>query len=92
MLQGKVQAALRFLSNESSGGILDLSDETLVSLREKHPSPADNKENSVLNSPIIDLRTLNFNINERKIQEVANLTKEVAGPSGLDENQYRRTV
>ena len=91
-LQGKVHAALRFLSNESSGGILDLSDETLASLREKHPSPADNKENSLLYSSIIDLRTLNFNINERKIQEVANLAKEAAGPSGLDANQYRRLL
>ena len=47
MFRGKVHAALRFLSNESSGGILHLSDETLASLSEKHPSPADIKENSL---------------------------------------------
>ena len=38
--------------------------------------------------PIKDLRTLNFNISEQIIQEVANLTKGAAGPSGLDANQY----
>eukprot|EP00794_Sanderia_malayensis_P000856 gene856-148_t len=76
MLQGKVHAALRFLSNESSGGVLDLSDETLKGLREKHPSPAAIKENSLLSGPIKDQRFLNFNINEQKIQEnSANLTK-----------------
>ena len=89
MFQGKVHAALRFLSNESSRGILHLSDETLASLSEKHPSPADIKENSLLYGPIKDLRTLNFNISEQIIQEVANLTKGAAGPSGLDANQYQ---
>ena len=92
MFQGKVYAALRFLSNESRGGLLDLSDETLASLREKHPSPADIKVNSLLYDPIKDLKALNFNISEQKIQEVANLTNGAAGPSGLDDNQRRRIL
>ena len=92
MFQEKVDATLRFLSNESSGGILDLSDEMLASLREKYPSPADIKENSLLYGPLKDLRTLNFNISEQKIQKVANLTKGAAGLSGLDANQYRRIL
>ena len=90
--QGKVHAALRFLSNESSGGILDLSDETLASLKKKHPSQEDIKENSLLYGHIKDLRILNFNISEQKIQEVANLTKGAEGPFGLDADQYRRTL
>ena len=92
MFKGTVHAALRFLSNESSGGILHLSDETLESLSEKHPSPADIKENSLLYGPVKNLRTLKFNISEQKIQEVANLTKGAAGPSSLDANQYQHIL
>ena len=39
MLQGKVQAALRLLDDKMSGGILDLSNDTLKELRSKHPNP-----------------------------------------------------
>ena len=92
MFQGKVHVALRFRSNESSSGILRPSDETLASLREKHPPPADIKENSLLYHPVKDLRTLNFSVSERTIQEVANLTKGATGPSGLDAGHYRHIL
>ena len=39
MLQGKVHAALRFLSEEANGAVLLLSDEVMKALSEKHPSP-----------------------------------------------------
>ena len=40
MLQGKVNAALKFLSSESDQGVLQLSEDVLIDLKAKHPDPS----------------------------------------------------
>ena len=87
--QGKINAALLFLSDESYGGVLPLSEEVLQSLRDKHPSPAEIKPNSLLYGPIAELHNVSIAIDE---QDILATAKGAAGPSGLDANQYIRML
>ena len=48
----KVHAALRLLDDKMSGGILDLSDDTLKELRSKHPNPIDADESVLIKGDI----------------------------------------
>ena len=92
VMQGKINAALRFLSDESYGGVLPLSEEVLQSLRDKHPSQAEMKPNSLLYGPIADLRNVPIAIDEQDILATAKILKGAAGPSGLHANQYIRML
>ena len=92
MLQGKVHAALRFLSEEANGAVLPLSDEVIEALSEKHPSPADIQPNSLLFVPVIDLTVFKYDIDERKILDTAESLQGAAGPSGVDAKQCIRIL
>ena len=92
MLQGKVHAALRFLSEEANGAVLPLSDEVIEALSEKHPSPADIQPNSLLFGPVMDLSVFKFDIDERKILDTAGSLQGAGGPSGVDAKQCIRIL
>ena len=38
-MEGQINAALRFLNESTSGGILSLTDDVMKQLKEKHPDP-----------------------------------------------------
>ena len=76
MIEGKIHSALRFLSEESQGGIHQLSEKILNDLRQQHPAPTKIQRNSLLFGPICDLRDIRFDIDEQKLAEAAQLTKE----------------
>ena len=59
-MEGKIYAALRFLSEESQNGVYQLSEEVLKSLQEKHPAPAKIQQNSLLYDPIYNLEDYIF--------------------------------
>ena len=44
VFQGRLTAAIKLLDKESSSGVLNLSDEVLAQLKEKHPFPAEIEE------------------------------------------------
>ena len=92
MMEGKIHSALRFLSEESQGGIHQLSEKILNDLRQQHPVPTEIQWNSLLFGPICDLRDIRFDIDEQKIAEAAQLSKGAAGPSSLDANQVKRIL
>ena len=92
MMEGKIHSALRFLSEESQGGIHQLSEKILKDLRQQHQAPTEIQRNSLLFGPICDLRDIRFDIDEQKIAEAAQLTKGAAGPSSLDANQFKRIL
>ena len=92
MMEGKIHAALRFLSEESSNGVHQLSEDVLKSLKEKNPAPAKIQQNSLLYSPIYNLEDYIFYIDEQKNAEAARLTKGAAGLSTSDTKQYRRIL
>ena len=62
VLQGKLTAALKFLDKETNAGVLNLSEDVLNELQEKHPNPIDVADCSLLNGPIRDIPPSIFNI------------------------------
>ena len=52
MLHGKVNAALKFLSDENGGGIHNFTDEILSELLKKHPKPALIQDGCLLFGPV----------------------------------------
>lgn len=53
VLEGQINAALRFVSESSSGGVLPLTDDVMAQLKEKHPNPQPTKLGSLLFGPIV---------------------------------------
>ena len=93
VFQGKLTAAIKLLGKESSSGLLNLSDEVLAQLKEKHPVPAEIEEECLLHGPE-DLFPpgIFYLINEQRIFDSALKTKGSAGPSGMDAQPYRRIL
>ena len=90
MLQGKVNAALKFLSEENGGGVHKVTDEIMDELQKKHPKPAPISEGSLLFGPVNHVPANYFDeIDEQAIFKAAQLTKGAGGPSHLDAEQYR---
>ena len=90
MLQGKVNAALKFLSNESGGGVHKVTDNIMNELLNKHPKPAPVEEGSLLFGPVNHVPRNYFDeVDEQSILKAAQLTKGAGGPSHLDADQYR---
>ena len=93
IMEGKVNAALKFLDTETSKGILSLSDEVLKELTEKHPEAAPICDETLLFGPIDYIPSSIFDsINEESIYKAALYTKGAAGPSGMDAELYRRVL
>ena len=93
MLHGKVNPALRLLSNEGNQGVLPLTDENLQALLSKHPVGRPKHEEMLLQGPI-DLvdRASFFDFTGDSIQKAALRTKGAAGPSNLDAEGWRRIL
>ena len=92
MMEGRVNVALRLLSDEQSSGVLDLSEDIVNVLKEKHPLPADVKPDSLLYGPLENRNNFTVNTSEQKIEEIAHGMKGAAGPSQLDATQFRRIL
>ena len=69
MLQGKVNAALKFLADSSDQGVLPVSDEVLNDLKMKHPALSNSAEHFT-----------EWPIRARKASKITN---GAAGPSQL---------
>jgi len=96
MLQGKVSAALRWVTNKS-GGLLDATPEVINLLKSKHPEPP--PKESLLISCLLsrdkteDVENVIFeNIDGQAIQNAARNTNGSAGPSGLDSDGWQRLL
>ena len=93
VMEGKISAALKFLDNESSAGVLNLSEEVLSELKNKHPKSEDALENSLLYGPILDIPNYLYDtIDEQSVLTMALRTRGSAGPSGMDSDLYRRVL
>ena len=96
MLQGKVSAALRWVTNKA-GGLLEPTPETIKLLESKHPDPQ--PEESFLASSLLSKVGLEKvdnvifeNIDAEAIQKAAKNTNGSAGPSGLDSDGWQRLL
>ena len=94
VLEGQINAALRFVSESSSGGVLPLTDDVMAQRKEKHPNPQPTKLGSLLFGSIDDEvpETLYAEINGEMVREAALRTKGAGGPSGIDANDFRRIM
>ena len=99
MIQGKVNAALRYLSDNSTGGVLSLDSVIEGSngmtaqevLRQKHPGKLAVSESTLLNGPVLDISPVIFDsIDGCTIKYAALRTQGAGGPSGLDSTAWRR--
>ena len=54
VLEGHINSALRFLGETSTGGVLELTDDVMAELKEKHPNPIPTTLGSLLFRPIDD--------------------------------------
>ena len=76
MFQGKVNAALKLLSEDWENGILPADESTLKQLKQKHPKPSEIQNNSLFNGPLEQVHKNYFDsIDEAMIEKSARLTK-----------------
>ena len=93
MFKGKINAALKFLSEESDHGMLLTNDEVLDELKRKHPEPASIPDNVLLEGPIDQFPESYFDsLDETVIKNAARLTKGAAGLSHMDSEQYKHIL
>ena len=101
MMEGKVRAALRLISEENGGGTLDLNSQVAPhahetvreALLKKHPSAEPPRQSALVTgeTPANDPHPVLFDgIDGDMIQSTALKTDGAAGPSGLDAAAWRR--
>lgn len=99
MIQGKVKAAMKYLSDNANGGILGLDDVVEGShgrtarelLRDKHPMQKFPSYSALLQGPVNDVPSVIFDqIDGCAIKQAALRTQGSGGPSGMDSNAWRR--
>ena len=93
MFLGKVNAALKLLSNESSTGLVPINDQIINTLQEKHPQAQPKFDDLLLEGPVIDVHPLTFHVIDAElIQKMAAKTKGSSGPSQLDSSVCHRLL
>ena len=82
-----------FLNDDISGGVLPLTDDVMLQLREKHPEAQQAKLKVLLRGPAQDIPdSLFLDINGEMIRDAAIKTKGTRGPSGVDANGFKRIL
>ena len=93
MKNGKLNAAVKLLTNSMEGGILPLDEETMTLLQAKHPEPADFREEAVVDiEPVASHPVVFEEVNAEAVRTAALKTKGGAGPSGLDADGWRHIL
>ena len=93
MLQGKVSAALRWVTDNSETSVHDITDDIIKVLNGKHPKaqPASNKHIIEGNVPKVE-PVIFDNIDGNTISRAAKDTKGSHGPSGASSDLWRRVL
>ena len=87
MTRGKVNSAMKLLTNNMKNGILPLNNETLSILRQKHPQPKEPGESVLLTDERPqEIHPVMFfeQIDTETIKKAALRTNGGSGPSNLD--------
>ncbi len=93
VMEGQINSAMRFLNDDISGGVLPLTDDVMLQLREKHPEAQPAKSRVLLRGPTQDIpESLYLAINGEMVREAALRTKGSGGPSGVDANGFKRIL
>ena len=82
IFQGKINAALKFLSSDYDNGVHEINDEILIELQNKYPEPSKITENTLLFGPVQTVLPSYFDcIDETMVKNATRLIKGAAGPS-----------
>ena len=93
VLEGQIHSALRFLGETSAGGVLELTNDVIDQLKEKHPNPQSVKMGSLLFGPIDDIpKSVYSEINGEMVRQAALRAKGSGRPCGVDANDFRRIL
>ena len=93
VMEGQINSALRYLSEDDSGEVLPLTDDVVRQLGEKHPEAQRAKLGSLLFGPVEEIHDLVYQeINGELVREAALRTKGSGGPSGVDANGFKRIL
>ena len=84
VMEGQINSAVRFLSEDGGRGVLPLTDDVMTQLNEKHPTAEEAKVGSLLFDPVEDVpKLLYYEIDGEMIKEAALRTKGSGGGGGL---------
>ncbi len=85
MLTGKLNAALRLITEQGKGGVLPLNLEVIDSLQKKHPPPEPlNTASTLQGTPPLVNPIIFAGVTGETIRNCALHTQGAAGPSGGD--------
>ena len=85
VLEGKVNAAIRLLDDDTSSGVLPLLADVIKTIRQKHPDAKTSNDTMILHRPFNHVNVIIFNgINADLVRKCVIRTKGSHGPSGLD--------
>ena len=93
MSKGNVNSAIKPLSNNMEGGVLPSNKQTIDLLKMKYPVGKAVSEDTKLHGPLSTVENLTFYvIDDSMVLEVVIITREGSGPSGMDEDGWRRIL
>ena len=95
MLEGKVNAAMNWLTSKScaDGSPVELNDDTIRELQSKHPSPKPAEDDCLLEGPVCQEDVVRFDeLSEESIYTSARSMKGSCGPSGQDSDGIKRIL
>ena len=93
VMEGQINSALRYLSENECGGVLPLTVDVMGQLKDKHPEAQEAKLGSLLFGPVEEVHdSLYQQIDGDMIREAALRTKGSGGPSGVDANGFKRIL
>ena len=93
VMEGQINPALRYLSENECGGVLPLTVDVMGQLKDKHPEAQEAKLGSLLFGPVEEVHdSLYQQIDGDMIREAALRTKGSGGPSGVDANGFKRIL
>ena len=88
---GKINQALRLLSDISASEVLELSDTVMNQLIIKHPNAEPINDEFILEGPVRKIEQIMYDsIDESHVMRAALKTSGAAGPSKLDGDEWRK--
>ena len=88
-----MNAALRLLDKQESGGVAKLTEDTIKKLKELHPDATPASAEIMMSGELPYFDPVVFtNIDEASIAKAALRTRGAAGPSGMDALGWRRIL
>ena len=91
VLEGKVNAAIRLLDDDTRSGVLPLSANAIKTL--KHPDTKPSNDTMMFHGPFNHINEIMFDgINADLVRKCAIRIKGLHGPSGLDANFWSKIL